>query len=72
MTNEAALRTFIQVRGVSLREAAILQSFRHDYVFDEKESLETVARMIGNAVPPKLVNFYARYLVEFVYVDAAA
>ena len=61
-----------QVRGVSLREAAILQSFRDDYVFDEKESLETVARMIGNAVPPKLVNFYARYLVEFVYVDAAA
>ena len=61
-----------QVRGISLREAAILQSFRDDYVFDEEESLETVARMIGNAVPPKLVNFYARYLVESVYVDAAA
>ena len=61
-----------QIRGISLREAAILQSFQDDYVFDEEESLETVARMIGNAVPPKLVNFYARHLVESVYADAAA
>ena len=61
-----------QIRGISLREAAVLQSFRDDYVFDEGGSLETVARMIGNAVPPKLVNFYARYLVRSVYADAAA
>ncbi len=61
-----------QIRGISLREAAVLQSFRDNYVFDEEESLETIARMIGNAVPPKLVNFYTRYLIESVYVDAAA
>ena len=61
-----------QIRGISLREAAVLQSFQDDYIFDDEESLETIARMIGNAVPPKLVNFYTRYLVESVYVDAAA
>ena len=61
-----------QIRGISLREAAVLQSFQDDYVFDEEESLETVARMIGNAVPPKLVNFYIRYLIRSVYADAAA
>lgn len=61
-----------QVRGISLREAAVLQSFQDDYIFDEEESLGTIARMIGNAVPPKLVNFYARYLVETVCADAAA
>lgn len=61
-----------QIRGISLREAAALQSFSDDYVFYCNKSLETVARMIGNAVPPKLVNFYARYLVRFVCSAKAA
>ena len=61
-----------QVRGISLREAAVLQSFQDDYIFDEEESLGTIARMIGNAVPPRLINFYARYLVETVYANVAA
>lgn len=61
-----------QIRGISLREAAALQSFRDGYIFDEEESLETIARMIGNAVPPKLVNFYTRYLIESVYAGVAA
>lgn len=61
-----------QVRGISLREAAILQSFPDNYVFYNDESLEAVARMIGNAVPPKLASFYARYLAKSVEIDAAA
>ena len=59
-----------QIRAIPLREAAILQSFPDDYIFDEEETLETVTRMIGNAVPPILVKFYARYLMESVYIDA--
>ena len=53
-----------QVRGLSLREAAILQSFPEDYVFYPEDEIEPVARMIGNAVPPKLAQFYAGYLVN--------
>ncbi len=53
-----------QVRGLSLREAAILQSFPDDYIFYPKDEIEPVARMIGNAVPPKLAGFFAGYLVN--------
>jgi site-specific DNA-cytosine methylase len=53
-----------QVRGISLREAAILQSFPEDYVFYLDDQIEPIARMIGNAVPPKLAEFFAGYLVN--------
>jgi DNA (cytosine-5)-methyltransferase 1 len=53
-----------QVRAISLREAAILQSFPDDYIFYPQDELEPVARMIGNAVPPKLAGFFAGYLVN--------
>jgi DNA (cytosine-5)-methyltransferase 1 len=53
-----------QVRGISLREAAILQSFPEDYVFHPTDQIEPIARMIGNAVPPKLARFFAGYLVK--------
>lgn len=46
-----------QDRAISLREAAILQSFPDEYRFvpEGKEiSFSTVGRLIGNAVPPKL------------------
>lgn len=46
-----------QNRAISLREAAILQSFPHDYEFlppGEKPSFSEVGRWIGNAVPVKL------------------
>ena len=41
-----------QVRGLSLREGAVLQSFRDDYEF-YGEGMDAIARMIGNAVPPQ-------------------
>ena len=52
-----------QLRGISMREAARLQSFRDDYVFYPVDKVEPIARMIGNAVPPMLVEFYTRHLV---------
>lgn len=55
-----------QLRGISLREAAILQSFPENYVFFSKYRIEPVGRMIGNAVPPKLAEFYSRYLVHSI------
>jgi DNA (cytosine-5)-methyltransferase 1 len=53
-----------QVRAISLREAAILQSFPEDYVFFSDGEVEPAARMSGNAVPPKLAGFFAGYLVN--------
>lgn len=46
-----------QDRALSLREAAILQTFPANYKFvqpNETPSMKTVGRMIGNAVPPTL------------------
>lgn len=48
-----------QHRAITLREAAILQSFPDDYEFlpaDEKPSFTEVGRWIGNAVPVKLAQ----------------
>lgn len=53
-----------QVRALSVREAAILQSFPDDYVFYPEDEIEPLARMVGNAVPPKLAGFFASYLVN--------
>lgn len=55
-----------QVRAITPREAAILQSFPEDYVFYPTDQLDPVARMIGNAVPPRLASFYATYLSQSI------
>ena len=55
-----------QNRAISLREAAIFQSFPEDYAFmnpDQPILIRTVARLIGNAVPPKLAEAVGRQLV---------
>jgi DNA (cytosine-5)-methyltransferase 1 len=57
-----------QARGISLREAAVLQSFPENYVFYPEDEIEAVARMIGNAVPPKLAKYFAEYLVNSITV----
>lgn len=46
-----------QDRAITLREAAILQSFPKDYKFVKPGEIvyfNTVGRMVGNAVPPRL------------------
>ncbi|MGJ1272663.1 DNA cytosine methyltransferase [Sphingobacterium multivorum] len=56
-----------QDRGISLREAAILQSFPKTYKFapeNENISIVKVARQIGNAVPVKLGKIIAKSIKE--------
>lgn len=53
-----------QVRAISVREAAILQSFPETYRFHTGTGTESGARMVGNAVPPKLARFFAGYLAD--------
>jgi len=52
-----------QDRAISLREAALLQTFPLDYQFAEPEStisVRTVGRLIGNAVPVDLGRVVAK------------
>lgn len=51
-----------QTRAISLREAARLQSFPDNYTFFPLDHTGIVAKMIGNAVPPKLAEFFAKYI----------
>ncbi|HEY6616723.1 MAG TPA: DNA cytosine methyltransferase, partial [Vicinamibacterales bacterium] len=44
-----------QDRGLTLREAAALQSFRHDYEF-HAASMFFAAQQVGNAVPVALAR----------------
>lgn len=51
-------------RAITLREAALLQSFPASYQFDLSRGKESVARQIGNAFPPKLIEPIARRLLR--------
>jgi DNA (cytosine-5)-methyltransferase 1 len=56
-----------QNRAISLREAAILQSFPVDYVFltkDDKVSFNKLGRLIGNAVPVELGRAIAKSILN--------
>lgn len=58
-----------QDRAISLREAAILQSFPRDYRFvpeGEAAHFARVGRLIGNAVPPRLGELVGETLVGHV------
>ncbi|MES2556090.1 MAG: DNA cytosine methyltransferase [Bacteroidota bacterium] len=55
-------------RALSLREGAILQSFPKDYQF-HGTSIATIARQIGNAVPPKYAEAIGDALMKN-YSDA--
>lgn len=46
-------------RAISLREAALLQTFPADYQFDLTEGRGKVALMIGNALPPEFIRRHA-------------
>lgn len=43
-------------RAITLREAALLQSFPHDYQFSLKKGKSGVAAMVGNALPPEFIR----------------
>ena len=50
-----------QDRAISLRAGATLQSFPEDYIF-YSDRQGTIAKMIGNAVPPKLAQAIGKAL----------
>ena len=52
-----------QNRGISLREAAALQTFRDDYEFFGT-SITAIARQIGNAVPVKLAEQLGKSIID--------
>lgn len=43
-------------RAITLREAALIQTFPADYKFDLSKGRERVALMIGNALPPEFIR----------------
>ncbi len=49
-------------RPITVREAARLQSFPDDFVFPASQSMMSVARQIGNAVPPRLAYAIALHV----------
>jgi len=58
-----------QDRAISLREAAILQSFPRDYKFVNKiENLKfgNISKHIGNAVPPKLGKIIGKSIIQHI------
>ncbi len=57
-----------QDRAISLREAALIQSFPKSYQFCPPGELcvRDAARMIGNAVPPRLAEHIGRHLAAHV------
>jgi DNA (cytosine-5)-methyltransferase 1 len=58
-----------QDRAISLREAAILQSFPKNYAFIQKDSevnFKALGRLIGNAVPVDLGRAIAQSLKSHI------
>lgn len=61
-----------QNRALSLREAAILQTFPREYLFVENNSpvhMKTVGRLIGNAVPVQLGQVIGRSIQRTLTVS---
>lgn len=54
-----------QTRAISVREAAALQSFPDDYMF-WGNSIAHTAKMVGNAVPPLVAEFFAEHLLSLI------
>lgn len=62
-----------QDRAITLREAAILQSFPSDYQFTPPEKVvhfSSVGRMIGNAVPPRLGEIVGQTFFEHIQLQS--
>ena len=56
-----------QNRAISLREAALFQTFAEEYIFfpsEEQISITKASRYIGNAVPPRLGEITAESIIN--------
>jgi len=51
-------------RGITLREAALLQTFPKKYKFALSKGKDAVALMIGNALPPEFIRRQAKSLTK--------
>lgn len=51
-------------RAITLREAALLQGFPKSYAFDMSRGRYAVAKMIGNAFPPRFAEHHARSIIR--------
>ena len=51
-------------RPITLREAALLQSFPADYRFNVSHGKEAIALMIGNALPPSFIAAHGRAMAQ--------
>lgn len=49
-------------RTITLREAAALQGFPSNYIFNKAHGKESLGLMIGNALPPPFIKAYAERL----------
>ena len=53
-------------RPITLREAAMLQSFPRSYFFSLEKGKFAVAALIGNALPPEFIRRHARKIYAFL------
>lgn len=51
-------------RPITLREAALLQGFPVDYRFNVSHGKESIALMIGNALPPPFIAAHSRAMAQ--------
>ncbi len=49
-------------RAITMREAALLQSFPASYYFSTRRGKSPVAQMIGNALPPEFIRRHAKQI----------
>lgn len=56
-----------QNRNITLREAAILQTFPPQYTFSLKRGKFAVAQMIGNALPPEFIRRHALSIAGYLH-----
>ncbi len=56
----------VQDRAITLREAALLQSFPSEYSFSLSRGKYSVAKLIGNALPPEFVRRHASIVANFL------
>lgn len=59
-----------QDRAITLREAALLQTFPPDYKFPITKNKDDVALLIGNALPPKLIEAHAKQYIQHLRRNA--
>ncbi len=53
-------------RGITLREASLLQGFPASYKFDLRHGKDAISLMIGNALPPPFISRHAKAMAESI------